>query len=90
MSSAKAAIDRSGNPVQVGTRVRVLSIRASVLARLSAHERRQVKSIQGEVLAVDQIDEYGSAWVTKWWQHRGGKATSHSLALRGRNGGCGS
>ena len=67
--------------MEVGTRVRVLSIRASVLSQVGARARRQIKSMQGEVLAVDEIDEYGSAWVTKWFQHRGGKATSHSLAL---------
>jgi hypothetical protein len=77
----KAATDRNGIPVRVGSRVRVLSIPASVMARLTVIERRRVKSMQGEVFTVAELDEYGSAWVTKWWHHRDGKSSSHSLAL---------
>jgi len=77
----KSAIDRNGAQVIVGTRVRVLSIRASVLERLPANERRRVKSMQGQVLTVEELDEYGSVWVTKWWDHRNGKSSSHSVAL---------
>lgn len=29
----------------------------------------------------EEIDEFGSIWVTKWWRHREGKSASHSLAL---------
>jgi hypothetical protein len=56
-------------------------IPASVIARLPAIERRRVKSMQGQVFTVAELDEYGSAWVTKWWHHRNGKSSSHSLAL---------
>jgi len=77
----KRATDINGTPVHVGIRVRVVSVRASVLRPLSEAERRRVKSMIGEILTVDGIDAYGSAWVTKWWHHRGGKSTSHSLAL---------
>ncbi len=48
--------DRHGAMVEVGTRVRVLVVRDSVLARLSAVEAERVQSMQGEVLEVYEID----------------------------------
>jgi len=77
----KSAKDRNGASVRVGTPVRVLSVRASVLARMPANERKRIKSMLGDVFTVEQIDQYGAAWVTKWWHHRAGRSSSHSLGL---------
>ncbi|MDO9465722.1 MAG: hypothetical protein Q7J36_00320 [Thiobacillus sp.] len=74
------AQDRNGTPVAVGTQVRVVSISASVLSRLPADEVAQVKSMEGEVFSVYEIDQWGGAWVEKWW-HDEDKAQSHSLGL---------
>ena len=50
----------------------------------AAHRNRRKarRSMQGEILEVYEVDEWGGAWVTQWWGARGGKAQSHSLALR--------
>jgi hypothetical protein len=37
--------------------------------------------MKGEVLDVYEVDEWGSAWVKKWWKPSGKKAYCHSLAL---------
>jgi hypothetical protein len=73
--------DRKGKPVRVGTQVRILAIRPSVLARLPEEERSRVESMLGQVLKVDEIDEYNAPWVTMAFPHEQGKATTHSLAL---------
>ena len=65
----------------VGTVVRVLDIRDSVLARLPEEEAARVKSMKGAVLSVYEIDQWGSAWVKKWWHLGEDQALSHSLAL---------
>ena len=73
--------DINGVAVHIGTRVRVLKIRRSVLDRLPKADAERVRSIQGEVLEVNEIDEWGGAWVTKWWPQGDGKTLSHSLSL---------
>jgi len=35
----------------------------------------------GQVFEVDELDEYGQAWVTKWWVRGDGVSQSHSLGL---------
>ena len=75
------AKDIDGNIVREGSRVRVLSIRASVVARLTANERADVLSMMGEVFEVYEIDEWGSAWVEKWWKDSEDESRSHSLGL---------
>ena len=73
--------DIDGNTVREGSIVQVLSIRPSVTARLPAKEQADVLSMKDAALEVYEIDEYGAAWVKKWWQGTGGSAYSHSLAL---------
>jgi hypothetical protein len=73
--------DRNGLLVQTGTVVRVLQVRPSVLGPLSQEEALRVKSLVGEALSVYEVDEWGSAWVEKWWSEGNGKSASHSLAL---------
>src|SRR4029453_9494607 len=73
--------DRNGVPVRVGTRVRVLKIDESVLAELSEEEAQAARSMEGEVLEVTEIDEWGGAWVEKWWRTADGESFSHSLGL---------
>lgn len=73
--------DRNGAVVRVGTRVRVLKIDSSVLAALSEEEAAAARSMEGEVLEVIEIDEWGGAWVEKWMRKADGSAYSHSLGL---------
>jgi hypothetical protein len=36
----------------------------------------------GESFEVYEIDEWGAAWVQKWWDEKDEKSMSHSLGLR--------
>jgi len=73
--------DINGAAVRVGTRVRVLKISESVLSQLSESEAEAARSMEGEVLEVYEIDEWGGAWVEKWWRASDGRSFSHSLGL---------
>jgi hypothetical protein len=77
----ESARDRNGTVVEVGTRVRVLKIRPSVLAPLTTDEVVRVQSMEGVVFEVYEIDKWRCVWVTKWWHVADGKSFSHSLSL---------
>ncbi len=75
------AEDINGTPVYVGTRVRVLRISDSVLAHLSEADAEATRAMEGSVLEVNEIDEFGGAWVEDSWQAADGTAVTHSLGL---------
>lgn len=75
------ARDKHGIPVHVGTYVRVLKISESVLAQLSESEAEAARAMEGEVLEVYEIDEWGGAWVEKSWRDSDGIPVAHSLGL---------
>jgi hypothetical protein len=72
MPTVQPQKDTNGNIVQVGTRVRVLSLSGKWLDELPTDEKDDVLSMIGEVFEVEEIDEYGQPWVRK---------RSHSVAL---------
>jgi hypothetical protein len=73
--------DRNGQPVTVGTRVRILRFDSSLERQLPPDEWEQVAKMIGQVFEVYEVDEYGSAWVEKVWFPRDGERMSHSVAL---------
>ena len=73
--------DINGTAVHVGTRVRVLKISESVLSQLSESEADAARQMEGEVLEVYEIDEWGGAWVEKSWREGDGTPVSHALGL---------
>ena len=75
------AKDRSGRPVRVGSRVRIVALSPEFIESLPAEERAQVSEMVGEVLEVDEIDKFGRAWVTKTWDRGDGTFDGHGLAL---------
>lgn len=77
--------DRKGNTVNVGDSVRVISFEESILKNLTPEEQNDVKSMMGGIFEVEEIDENGCAWVTKWWDRGNGKSQSHSLSLEPGN-----
>jgi hypothetical protein len=81
-AGTRSTADRNGRPVAIGTRVRVVSVAPSVLERLEAPERERVLSMVGEIFDVYEVDEWGGAWVEKWWNESNEKASSHSLGLQ--------
>jgi hypothetical protein len=74
--------DCNGRTVTAGTRVRVIAIAPSILERLDGPERERVQSMLGESFEVYEVDEWGGAWVQKWWHEAEDRAASHSIGLR--------
>ena len=75
------AQDIHGATVHVGMQVRVLKIRESVLSQLPESEAEAARAMEGDVLEVYEIDEWGGAWVEKSWPDDDGRMVSHSLGL---------
>ncbi|MGA0025822.1 MAG: hypothetical protein ACO3F9_14445 [Burkholderiales bacterium] len=75
------AEDINGTPVYVGSRVRVLRISESVLSQLSEADAEATRAMFGSVLEVNEIDEFGGAWVEDTWQAADGTMVTHSLGL---------
>lgn len=73
--------DVKGGRVRVGSVVRVLSIHASVLVPLEESDRDLVSSMLHECFEVYEVDQWGRAWVEKWWRESEKNSMSHSLAL---------
>jgi len=74
--------DKTGKPVQIGSRIRLLSLSGNWLEELPHDEKQDVLSMIGEVFEVEEIDEYGHPWVRKSWPNEAeGKCHSHSIAL---------
>lgn len=75
------AEDINGTPVYVGSRVRVLRISEAVLSQLSEADAEATRAMEGAVLEVNEIDEFGGAWVEDSWQAADGTVVTHSLGL---------
>jgi hypothetical protein len=73
--------DINGVAVRVGTWVRVLKIGESVLEQLPESEAEAARAMEGEVLEVYEIDDWGGAWVEKSLPAEDGTLVSHSLGL---------
>ena len=56
-----AAVDESGKPIVVGAKVRVVSV-ASSAHGLPPDDRARLKSYEGQVFQVLEIDRYGMLW----------------------------
>lgn len=75
------AFDINGREVLVGSKLRVLRIDKNTFERLSEQELNDVRSMLDEVFEVYEIDEYGCAWVEKWWDRGNGESECHCLSL---------
>ena len=56
-----AAVDESGRPIVAGAKVRIVSV-ASCAQGLPAEDQARLKSYEGKVLQVREIDRYGMIW----------------------------
>ncbi len=61
--------------------VRVIHVDEAIIKTLPEEERLDVRSMLNEVLEVNDIDEYGQAWVEMEWDRGEGQIESHSLGL---------
>ena len=81
MNKEKTTKDKFGNLVRIGDSIRLLSIEWSGISGLGEQEHDDLKSMIGEVFAIEKIEENGSAWILKWWDRDDGQKESHSLVL---------
>lgn len=75
-------IDKNGQRVGVGTRVRLLSLSGKWFENMPDDEKHDVSSMIGEVFEIEQIDKYGHPWISKWFSTPSQKNSyNHSIAL---------
>lgn len=79
MTSPEFVTDIDGAKVRLGDTVKVLAIDTSI--KLEKDEVEKVMSMVGEEFEVDEIDEYGCAWVTKWWRITENESEAHGVSL---------
>jgi hypothetical protein len=81
-TSRTQPIDRNGNVVCVGARIRLVALSGNWLDELPDDEKPDVLSMIGEVFEVEEIDQYGHPWIRKSWPNEAeGTCHSHSIAL---------
>ena len=56
-----AAVDESGRPIVVGTKVRIVSV-ASSLQGAAPEDQARLRSYEGQTFPVLEIDRYGMLW----------------------------
>lgn len=56
-----AAVDESGRPIVAGAKVRIVSVASCAHGR-PAEDQARLKSYEGQVLQVREIDRYGMIW----------------------------
>jgi len=80
--SMNKPIDKNGNEVHVGDKVKIVTLESSFLSGLEIEAKKKVQSMIGEIFLIDEIDEYGGAWVHKeWCNDRGDECESHGVSL---------
>jgi hypothetical protein len=76
------AVDKNNAPVKIGSKVRLLELSAYFLDQLPEDEGAEIEQMIGKEFSVDEIDEYGSVWVERWWDGaEKGQGMRHSLGL---------
>ena len=78
---AETPKDRHGKDVDLGARVRLVSLDPKFIDSLPEDEKDDVCSMIGEVFEVYEIDEYGQPWIEKEWRVADDQTISHSLSL---------
>ncbi|MEG3792191.1 hypothetical protein V1318_18895 [Lysobacter sp. CCNWLW3] len=81
MSVIAPPVDIHGRPVKVGSRVRVLKIAEWLQRQIPANEFARLQSLVGTIQPIDEIDEWGAAWIEAEFPQSADHVYSHSLAL---------
>jgi hypothetical protein len=77
----KSPCDINGKIINIGCRVRVLSVSQDLMTSLPQDEIEDLKSFIGEIFEVYEIDERGGAWVEKVFEDNEKEFKTHSLRL---------
>ena len=78
---SKPGIDKHGQTVERGDFVRLLTIRPSILKRLTGSELTDVSSMLGQILEVFDVYDDGLVWVSLSWPRENGTTEIHSIAV---------
>lgn len=73
-----AAVDALGQPIVEGSRVRIPAMPHSLIHDLPAEDVARLRSVEGQVLPVLEIDGYGHLWFGEhdpWFSLRPGEVT---------------
>ncbi|MBC5768706.1 hypothetical protein [Ramlibacter albus] len=81
MTTPRLGVDRSGQVIEPGDRVRLLAIRPSILKRLAGSELADVSSMLGQELEVFDVYDDGLVWVSLSWSRSDGTTEIHSIAV---------
>jgi len=79
--TTKPGLDRNGLIVEQGDFVRLLTIRPSILKRLTGSELADVSSMLGQVLEIFDVYDDGLVWVSLSWPRDDGTTEIHSIAV---------
>jgi len=75
-------VDKDGQLIKVGSKVKILSLSGDWYEQLPDDEKSDINSMIGEIFTVEEIDEYGYPWVSKTWKNEDGtECNSHCIAL---------
>jgi len=74
--------DCHGREVRVGSRVRLLKVAEFLKRDIPPDEWERLEGMVGEVFEITEIDEYGGAWIEKWFDGPDGSSliSNYSLA----------
>jgi hypothetical protein len=76
------AEDIDGRTVTVGSRVTVLGFSGDWYENLPVDEKPKIDSMIGESFTVEEIDQYGGAWISKSWHSpERDECEGHSVSL---------
>ena len=78
---SKPGIDKQGKAVEREDFVRLLTIRPSILKRLTGSELTDVSSMLGQTLEVFDVYDDGLIWVSLSWPREDGTTEIHSIAV---------
>ncbi len=82
MSEVASVPDRNGRKVEVGSRVRVIALRQEDFRHLSDPAFAELSQrFVGTVFEVEEIDEYGQAWVGFVLQLSGDRYDCENIGL---------
>lgn len=87
--AARIPTDCNGVELDIGSRIRLLSLSGQWLNELPSEEIADVKSMIGELFVVEEVDAYGQPWIRKSWMSSiEGICRGHSIALEPHESEC--
>jgi hypothetical protein len=73
--------DRFGQTVRAGDQVRIIGLSEGFMSTRLPEEQSRVTEMIGTLLAVEEVDADGQAWVAKWWSTDDGETEANVIGL---------